>query len=55
MVSALISAGASVDQAIEDGATPLYIAAHNGHISVVSALISAGASVDQATEDGAHR
>eukprot|EP01043_Picozoa_sp_COSAG02_P137700 COSAG02_NODE_76178_length_137_cov_30.868421_1_plen_39_part_01 len=27
VVSALLSAGASVDQAAEDGATPLYIAA----------------------------
>eukprot|EP01046_Picozoa_sp_COSAG06_P121848 COSAG06_NODE_69445_length_198_cov_3.818182_1_plen_62_part_01 len=48
VVSALISAGASVDQAEEDGMTPLMIAAQNGHDSVVSALISAGASVDQA-------
>ena len=53
MVSALISAGASVHQAEENGATPLYIAAEEGHDSVVSALISAGASVDQAAENGA--
>eukprot|EP01043_Picozoa_sp_COSAG02_P118902 COSAG02_NODE_55529_length_290_cov_0.722513_2_plen_48_part_01 len=48
MVSALLSAGASVDQAKEGGWTPLLFAAQNGDDSVVSALLSAGASVDQA-------
>ena len=53
VVSALISAGASVDQAKENGWTALVIAAHQGHDSVVSALYFAGASVDQAKENGA--
>ena len=53
MVNALISAGASVDQADKIGWTALMYAAQNSYDSVVSALISAGASVDQAKGDGA--
>ena len=43
---ALVEAGASVDQAAKDGATPLIIAAsstQNGHLKVVRALVEAGA------------
>ena len=50
VVSALIAAGASVDQAMETEHI-VDVAAQNGHDSVVSALISAGASVDQVEED----
>ena len=52
VVSALVSAGASVDKAMEDGWTPLHIAAQQGHASAVSALVSAGASVDQVDKNG---
>ena len=53
-VRALLAAGeANVNQATEDGDTPLYIAAHEGHPDVVRALVGAGASVDQAAiKDG---
>ena len=53
MVWALVSAGASVDQAREDGTTPLYVAAQQGHLKVVRALVEANATVDQAAENGA--
>ena len=33
VVEALIAAGAGVDAATKDGATPLYIAAQNGHVA----------------------
>ncbi len=36
---------------LSNGATPLYIAAQNGHLEVVNALIAAGAAVDQACHD----
>ena len=48
----LLGAGASVDQANNDGDTSLYIASQNGHVEVVRALVEAGASVDQANNDG---
>ena len=36
---ALIQAGADINKATEDGVTPLYVAAQNGHEAVVRALI----------------
>ena len=36
-------AGADVDKAKDGGATPLYIASHQGHVNVVSALLDNGA------------
>ncbi len=48
-----MKAGAAVDQAMADEATPLYIAAQKGHLAVVEALVKAGAAVDQAAANGA--
>ena len=48
----LVSAGASVDQARNDGSTPLYIACAQGHPEVAQLLVTASASVDQASSDG---
>ena len=41
VVHALVAAGASVDQAKENGATPLFISAQEGHLDVVHALVAA--------------
>jgi ankyrin repeat protein len=48
----LIKAGADVNQATSDGATPLFLAAQNGHESCVALLIQAGADVRKARKDG---
>ncbi|UTC24864.1 ankyrin repeat domain-containing protein [Candidatus Comchoanobacter bicostacola] len=53
VVATLLTAGASVNQAVISGITPLYIAAANGHFDVVNALLTAGASVNQANIVGA--
>ena len=47
-----MKAGAAVDKARATGATPLYVAAQNGHLTVVEALVKAGATVDQAEANG---
>ena len=49
---ALIEAGAEIDKARDDSVTPLYIAAENGHETIVRALIEAGADVNKATNNG---
>ena len=48
----LIEAGADVNKAMNDGATPLFMAAQWGHEAVVRALIEASADVNKATDDG---
>jgi ankyrin repeat protein len=48
----LIEAKAKVNQAEEDGATPIYIASQCGKLEVVKALIEAKAKVNQAKENG---
>ena len=50
----LVEYGASKDQGrTNDGATPLYVAAQNGHLEVVRFLVEAGANIDQGrTNDG---
>ena len=52
-MSRLLEAGADVNQVMQDGAAPLFIAAHNGHEAVVSRLLEAGADVNQAVQNGA--
>jgi ankyrin repeat protein len=41
-----------VDQADEDGRTPLWGASEGGHEGTVRLLLDRGAAVDQADEDG---
>ena len=53
VVSALLAAEADVNQARDDGETPLCYAALRGHLPVVSALLEAKADVNQARDDGA--
>ena len=43
VVHALIQAGAALDQAMNDGTTPLFIASGQGHLEVVRVLEVAGA------------
>ena len=52
VVHALLTAGASVDQAHENGITPLLVAAWQGHASVISVLLQRGADPStQTTQD----
>ena len=51
-MTALLAARATVDQAMNDGFTPLLVAAQRGHHEVVTALIAARARVDLAKNDG---
>ena len=47
-----MESGANKDQGTtDDGATPLYIAAQNGHLEVVRFLVESGANKDQGTTD----
>ena len=48
----LIERGATIDQADNDGVTPLYVASQNGHEAVVRLLIERGATIDQAENHG---
>ncbi|OQS01780.1 hypothetical protein THRCLA_21627 [Thraustotheca clavata] len=47
-VSLLLSNGAKIDQAENNGVTPLYIAAQFGHKDTVLLLLSYGATMNQA-------
>lgn len=53
MVKELLNFGANVKAHMKDRATPLFIAAQNGHRSVLLLLLSVGANVDDARHDGA--
>ena len=48
----LLSASANVNQAANDGASPLFIASQYGHCEVVQVLLSANANVNQADYGG---
>ncbi len=53
IVSGLVAAGADLNAARQDGATPLYIAAQEGHGEIVSDLVAAGVDLNAARQDGA--
>ena len=42
-----------MNQAANDGMTPLFIAAQQGHIDILRVLVKAGADLDQARDNGA--
>ena len=48
-VRALLSAGANVDAATDDGETPLWNAAQHGQTNAMRELLAAGANVDVAS------
>jgi hypothetical protein len=52
IVWALIELGADVNEADDDGTTPLFIATKNGLEAMVRALIEAGSDVNKATHTG---
>jgi ankyrin repeat protein len=53
VVRLLMDAGALINQANNEGVTPLSVASEIGHVEVVRLLIDAGALINQADEDGA--
>ena len=53
VVTALLAAGAAVNQTNANGATPLFISAQKGHLPVVTALLAAGAAINQTNANGA--
>ena len=53
MVRMLLDRGARINQAREDGGTPLYMAAQQGHAAVAQVLLDRGADINQAWNDGA--
>lgn len=52
ILTALIKAGADVNQATKNGFTPLMVAARYGNIEILTALINAGADVNARTTIG---
>src|SRR3972149_1985973 len=48
----LLNNGANVNQATNDGITPLYIASFKGYMGIVSLLLNNGANVNQADNVG---
>ena len=52
LFSLFIKNGANINQANNDGITPLFVASHKGNVKLVSLLLNHGASVNQAAKDG---
>ena len=53
IVKLLIEAGGDVNQATDDGSTPLYIASQQGHTDIVVILSGTpGIQINQANNDG---
>ena len=51
--SANISGGrADLNQAMQDGTTPLHAASHMGHLDVVKYLVEAGADINSSNYEG---
>ena len=42
-----------MNQASDDGGTPLYIASQNSHLKIVDVFVAAGASVNQVNNNDA--
>ena len=52
VVGLLLEASADKDKAHQNGATPLIIASHQGHLDVVRLLLEANADNDKANNNG---
>ena len=52
VVRGLMTRGADINKAMDDGTTPLYIASENGHVDVVRVLTERGADINKATNEG---
>jgi ankyrin repeat protein len=48
----LINAGADVNQAKDNGCSPVFIAAQKNHMTVLATLLKAGADVNSRKDDG---
>ena len=51
-IRALLEQGVDVEEALEDGQTPLMLAALRGHHKAVKTLVAAGANIDATTSKG---
>ncbi|KAL5509660.1 hypothetical protein EMCRGX_G005062 [Ephydatia muelleri] len=52
VVTALLEAGANINQATKNGWSPLNVASWKGHLDVVNTLLEAGANINQANNVG---
>ena len=52
-VMKFLAAGANKDAADDDGATPMFMTAENGHAQVLKMLLAAGANKDASNNEGA--
>jgi ankyrin repeat protein len=51
-IKALVDLGADVNTPANNGCTPDYAAAQEGHVDVIKALVGFGAEVNTPTNDG---